>query len=641
MANKIKLCFFQFALLIIMITAFKENSPAFSESAFSEITSKWAIDSLPAGFEGIRFSSRQLYSPDEPYYRFEDEDKENNTCCVYIPADMSGSVFIHMKSSLTMEIEGIGFYESGDLFPLLREDYPYLLKLSDHNKGEEICSANTFFYYTSTVPSMYIHVSEEAFKEVNSDKKHNAAANASFYVYKKDGSLDSFGECSIKGRGNSTWSQKKKPYNINLKKQQVILDMYGCRKYALIANYWDSTQMRQMIAYKTASLIGLEFTPETAYVNLYINGQFYGLYLLTQRLKVDGGTVEISDLDVENKNANRNVEENDLDTKILDEDVKGNKAIAFLWPSEPANITGGYLLEMDNRYAKEESWFRTESRHIVIKSPEKPSVGEFTYISSYVREAEKALLSEDGINPETNKFCFAYFDLNSWARMYLIQEFFIQADDELYSFYFYKKQDDPLIYCGPVWDFDQCLGTMNYGDYYKTFAHTMWLRDSRKRWLNRMDQYPKFREKVKTLFLEEFEPAIRDLLEKNYEQTVTWLEKDTKLNYRRWDKERDFLERTSTVKELILERIDFFHDYYCNTEKYHRLLFQFEWGDLSYYIRDGHSMGFIPSSEYGENQSSSQIEKNGLIVGWKTIDGFDLKADTQIYQDFDLIPKYQ
>ena len=231
--------------------------------------------------------------------------------------------------------------------------------------------------------------------------------------------------------------------------------------------------------------------------------------------------------------------------------------------------------------------------------------------------------------------------MDSWARMFLIQDFFVQSDDEYYSFYFYKKTGDPLLYCGPVWDFDLCLGNMNCGDYYRTSAQTLWLKDGRKRWLHQMYQYPEFRARVAGLYLEELEPVIRDLLEHSYDRTVDLLEKNTNLNYLRWHKNLVYRQRTDGVRTLLQTRVQFLHDYYTDPGAFHRLLFHFAWDDFSYYVRDGESMGFLPTSEYGEKQSNVQEEANGFIIGWADEDGNLLEADTPVYEDMEFTPVYQ
>jgi hypothetical protein len=181
---------------------------------------------------------------------------------------------------------------------------------------------------------------------------------------------------------------------------------------------------------------------------------------------------------------------------------------------------------------------------------------------------------------------------------------------------------------------------MNCGDYYKTSAKTLWLKDGRKRWLHRMGKDPEFAALVSRLYLEELEPVIRDLLENEYDQTVDSLEAITKINYFRWHKNLDYAERTGLVKTLLDTRVQFLHDYYSDPDSFHKLVFHFAWDDFSYYVRDGESMGFLPTYDYGEKQSSPQREANGFITGWSDKDGNLLQPDTLIYEDMEFDPVY-
>ena len=228
---------------------------------------------------------------------------------------------------------------------------------------------------------------------------------------------------------------------------------------------------------------------------LYLNGRYHSLCLLTQRINVNGGTVRITGSGQEEQENKRGGSQ--PDSIVMDTDEDGHEALAYAWEKDPEDVSGGYLIEFDNRYDSEDVWFATGTKHMVFKSPDTPSVREYQYISEYVREAEKALFAgavtdengdsydgpetasegggslvkwdgEKGVNPDTGKSVWDYFDMDSWARMFVIQDFFVQSDDEFYSFYFYKKEGNPLLYCGPVWDFDLCMGNMNCGDYYLT-----------------------------------------------------------------------------------------------------------------------------------------------------------------------------
>ena len=119
------------------------------------------------------------------------------------------------------------------------------------------------------------------------------------------------------------------------------------------------------------------------------------------------------------------------------------------------------------------------------------------------------------------------------------------------------------------------------------------------------------------------------------------LETDTNLNYLRWNKNIDYRERVDGVRELMQTRVQFLHDFYTDPSDFHRLLFHFAWDDFSYYVKDGETMGFLPTEEYGEKQSSYQKEANGLIEGWKdTADGELLQPDTVIREDHEYDPVY-
>ena len=635
------------------------------------------------GFDELGFYDDEHYTADTAFFRLTEEDL-SGVWIAYVPAEMSGKpLHLCLNSGEQLQIERISgeapgdldlsqyldvpkentdpdaaenkggnagsgstdgdvsghIFHAGDTLPQFAEGAPFTFTLLDSG-GRKTDSRTVIFLYTENVPSMYINTESGSMEAVDNDKSKETSETADYRIRMTDGRLDAAGSCTIKGRGNSTWGREKHPYNLKLASEDTLLGMGNCTKYALLANYWDSTQTRQYYAFNTAEKLGLAYTPQEKFVNLYLNGRYQSLYLLSQRINVNGGTVSITNLDKKNKKANPDVDtdKDQPETVVLDQDKDGRESVAYAWPNEPDDISGGYLIEFQDRYKNEPCWFRTEEQYMTFKSPEMPSVGEYQYITGYIREAEAALFQEDKASSSPFR---DYFDLDSWARMYLIQDFFVQSDDELYSFFFYKKDGDPLLYCGPVWDFDLCLGNMYCGDYYRTSAQTLWLRDGRRRWLHEMDQYPEFRERVAQIYLKELEPIIRNLLENEYDQTVDLLEKDTRLNYLRWHKDLDYRERTGRVRTLIETRVQFLHDFYTNPDSFHRLIFHFGWGHFSYYVKDGESMGFLPTHEYGENQSTHYEEKHGFITGWKdTESGQLLQAEEPINKDRDFRPIY-
>ncbi len=187
-------------------------------------------------------------------------------------------------------------FHAGDTLPLFAEGTPFTFTLLDRG-GSKTDSRTVIFLYTENVPSMYINTESGSMEAVDNDKTKEPSEAADYCIRLTDGTQDAAGSCTIKGRGNSTWGREKHPYSLKLAAEDTLLGMGNCTKYALLANYWDSTQTRQYYAFNTAAKLGLAYTPQEKFVNLYLNGRYQSLYLLSQRINVNGGTVSITNLD--------------------------------------------------------------------------------------------------------------------------------------------------------------------------------------------------------------------------------------------------------------------------------------------------------------------------------------------------------
>ncbi len=265
------------------------------------------------------------------------------------------------------------------------------------------------------------------------------------------------GELEIKGRGNSTWQMEKKPYNIKLGDKKNLFGMGKTKKWSLIANHGDDSMIRNVLAYEAAERAGMPYTPQFTPVDVYINNEYMGAYLLTTRVGIDGSSVDIEDLEGETEDVNNA----DLDTYprggyygTYAGLLEGTKKW-FEIPNDPADITGGYIIEMElaNRYADEASGFvTTRSQPFTMKTPEYASKAQMEYISSYYQKVEDAIYNNAGME-ELDKLV----NVESLAQMYIINEWASNMDGSLTSTYFYKPAGD-VLYGGPVWDFDIAFG---------------------------------------------------------------------------------------------------------------------------------------------------------------------------------------
>ena len=319
---------------------------------------------------------------------------------------------------------------------------------------------------SENIPAMFIETESGSLDAIHSDKSHKEKGIISVV---EDGEVTVDSTLShIKGRGNSTWALDKKPYNIKFDKKTDLFGMGKAKKWSLLASYYDPSFLRNTFTFDFADEIGLLYSSKSKHVDLYINGEYQGNYLVCESVEVGKTRVDITDLEELNEEANADI---DIESVALAGDRNGSKAGSIKYaeiPNDPEDITGGYLLEFDfkDRYVPEISGFVTnKGQPVVLKSPEYASKAQVEYISSLWQEIEDAIYSENGTN-SLGKHYTDYIDLESFARMYIIEEFTMDIDAGLSSCYFIKDSKSDKIIASPVWDFDLALGSnssLRYG----------------------------------------------------------------------------------------------------------------------------------------------------------------------------------
>ena len=321
---------------------------------------------------------------------------------------------------------------------------------------------------SENIPSLYVTTESGSMDAVHADKSHKEPASITIISDGESVMADEELEY-IKGRGNSTWALKKKPYNIKFDEKIDLFGMGKAKKWSLLANYTDKTDIRNMVAFDIADKAGIDFVSKGVSVDLFVDGDYYGNYLLCESVEVGKTRVDINDLEGDTEDVN----DKDLDEYALggaqESDYKKLKAGTQKWakiPNNPENITGGYLLEFElpNRYVEEASGFVTSrNQTIVVKAPEYASEAQVKYISALYQEFEDAVFSPDGYNSK-GKHYTEYIDTESFVTMYVFQEYVKNLDAGTTSFYIYKDKDSDVFTAAPAWDFDYALGN-SYGAY--------------------------------------------------------------------------------------------------------------------------------------------------------------------------------
>lgn len=104
------------------------------------------------------------------------------------------------------------------------------------------------------------------------------------------------GHAKIRGRGNSTWLwYDKKPYRVKLAETSPILGLGQNKDWVLLANYRDVTDLMNTFVFEAGEWLGLPYTNHTRYVELFLNGNYSGLYQLTEQVEQGGNRVAVDE----------------------------------------------------------------------------------------------------------------------------------------------------------------------------------------------------------------------------------------------------------------------------------------------------------------------------------------------------------
>lgn len=229
-------------------------------------------------------------------------------------------------------------------------------------------------------------------------------------------------EAGIRGRGNSTWTAcPKKPYRIKFDEKISMFGEAANKSWVLLALYNDFSLTKDRLAFTIADSLGTDnFVPSYNYVELYINGKYNGIYLLTDQVDENEGRAEVKEDFTE------------------------------------ADVEVPFLVELD-AYSSEEgeidvAWFRIGSHDFTVKYPEEEerhTEAQFSYIKNYVSEFDALTRKPDVTLVELSE----YVDIESFIDFFIVQELMGQMEVNNKSVYMYKAVGKKMK-MGPVWDFD-------------------------------------------------------------------------------------------------------------------------------------------------------------------------------------------
>ena len=399
------------------------------------------------------------------------------------------------------------------------------MSMSDFNNQEDmsnlpVANCNP---HSATVPVVYLKTDNG--KDITSKEDY---VTGTLYVdalnnegYTSTGSADAPVATELKGRGNYTWTGfDKKPYRIKMNKKASLLNLTTDKSFNLLAHADDSQGfLRNTTGFAISRHFGLAYTPSHEPVELFLNGQYKGLYFLTEHIKVSSNRVNIT-------------EQDDLET-------------------DPNNVTGGWLLEIDNYsddphitiYKKDEygdpMWF-------TYKSPEELSYQQEAYITNFLNLANDAIYSKDKNSTEWEK----YIDMDALVNYYLTYEIVANREGFHGSCYLHKDRgtDTKLVF-GPVWDFGSAL--MNMDDTYIYIDYAWGVK-----WIDEIAKFPRFQTAVRKRWMEK-RGTLMPYLRKEVDAFITKIASAAQCDCKKWPNygNKNVVSDKESVYKLLEKRL--------------------------------------------------------------------------------------
>jgi hypothetical protein len=334
--------------------------------------------------------------------------------------------------------------------------------------------------------------------------------------------------CNVRGRGNTTWYWSKKPYLLKFDTKTSFFGFPAHKRWILLANFMDKTLMRNLVAMKVSSMTSLDWTPRCRSVELVLNGEHMGTYVLIEQVRVDKNRVNIKD---------------------------------------------GFLFESDFHFDNEIQWIDPHGRSVEfsngipfgIKYPDSDEItpGQVQEAKDLVSRIAEVIYGPDFSDPE--KGYASVIDVDSFIDYWIVFE--VMGNHELGNpgSVYYSWERGGKLKAGPCWDFD--WGVLSYNA--NPVAQTG-LVNGKACWYARLFEDPSFKAKLKARFRQllpqlQTVPAYIDELEKQ-------LEASAKLNFQLWNPAEDawtnggriingdenipFRDAVARLRDIYEERLD-------------------------------------------------------------------------------------
>jgi hypothetical protein len=271
--------------------------------------------------------------------------------------------------------------------------------------------------------------------------------------------IDYEGYVALRYRGSSSFSgSDKKPYSFRPidkpleeggeKKKVNILGMGKDNNWALLAPYADKSMMRDLLAFEV-SRPWMEYTPQGRFCEMYLDGIYYGVFILTEVVSKGKHRINIDD------------------------------------PGQSGDeLTGGYIMEVNrtdgeithiSKYhpvSKNGLQYGNKIINFQYKSPdyEEMTPEQVSYIKGRIDKMESTLWN---FRPTGSRDYLDYLDVTNFVDYQIAQELGHNVDAYRLSGKFFKRRDSvDARFKMVVWDMNLAYGN---SDYYNGWRTDTWI----------------------------------------------------------------------------------------------------------------------------------------------------------------------
>ena len=329
----------------------------------------------------------------------------------------------------------------------------------------------------------------------------------------KEGTVDFEGDFDrMQGRGNYTWLLDKKSFSLDFEQPVTLLSLAEEERWVLLAGASEETHLINRMVFEMMRSAGIADVPESCWVDLYLNGEYYGNYLLSGKV---GPT--------------------------------------------PQDRETGWMVEFDGYWEEEgKPGFHTDGGELLAigypgDEKEGASAQKYADIRQFVQRAENAILDEEGIDRESGLYWQDLVDADSLVKKYVLDEISKCPDGFNGSNYCFYRENK--LYFGAPWDYEFSFGNqpawfsalvLPQGIYHR--EHTAWYQG--------LCRKPEFMEAVKEQYRDFFRPYLQNQAAHVLKEQAALIGASMEMDALRWDRAQNRFDRkVENLRHFIADRL--------------------------------------------------------------------------------------